>query len=92
MNQSVVQFLPLILLFVVFYFILIRPQQKNQKKRNAMLASVKKGDKVITIGGLHGTITDLDDDTVTLRVSDTTRVVFERSAISSVRQAAEESK
>jgi preprotein translocase subunit YajC len=89
MNQTLVQFLPLILLFVVFYFVLIRPQQKNQKRRNAMLASLKKGDQVITIGGMHGTITDLDEDTVTLRVSETCRIVFERTAISTVKTAEE---
>ncbi|QKG84140.1 preprotein translocase subunit YajC [Kroppenstedtia pulmonis] len=88
--QNLVQFLPLILIFAVFYFLLIRPQQKRQKERNAMLSSVKKGDKIITIGGLHGTITDLTDDRVTLKVNDTTRLIFERSAINSVVNSEEE--
>lgn len=88
--QSLVQFLPLILIFAVFYFLLIRPQQKRQKERNAMLSSVKKGDKIVTIGGLHGTITDLTDDRVTLKVNDTTRLIFERSAINSVVNSEEE--
>jgi preprotein translocase subunit YajC len=79
---------PLVLMFVVLYFLLIRPQQKRQKTRNQMLASLKKGDKVVTIGGLHGTIQDINDDTVVLRVNDVTRMTFDRSAINSVTQSA----
>lgn len=76
--------IPLILMFVVFYFLLIRPQQKRQKERMTMLNALKKGDKVITIGGIHGTIVDLTEDRVTLKVSDNTRLVFERSSVNSV--------
>ena len=75
---------PFILVLVIFWFLLIRPQQKRQKERNAMLQSLKKGDKVITIGGLHGTITDLTEERVTLKVSDNTRLVFERTAVNAV--------
>lgn len=75
---------PFILMFAVFYFLLIRPQQKKQKQRNSMLNQIKKGDKVTTIGGLHGTIVELTDDTVVLRVNDTTKMTFERSAINAV--------
>lgn len=56
--------LPFVLMFVVFYFLLIRPQQKKAKQRNAMLNELKKGDKITTIGGLHGTIVEMADDTV----------------------------
>lgn len=80
--------LPFVLMFVVFYFLLIRPQQKKQKQRNQMLHQLKKGDKIVTIGGLHGTIVELTDDTVVLRVNDTMKLTFERSAISSVSQSA----
>ena len=76
--------LPFILMFVVFYFLLIRPQQKKQKQRNQMLSQLKKGDKIVTIGGLHGTIVELTDDTVVLRVNDVTKLTFDRSAVSSV--------
>ena len=78
---------PLALMFVVLYFLLIRPQQKRQKTRNAMLNQVKKGDKVVTIGGLHGTIIEITDDIVVLRVNDATKMTFDRSAINSVSQA-----
>ncbi len=75
---------PLILMFAVLYFLLIRPQQKRQKTRNQMLKSLKKGDKVVTIGGMHGSIMEITDDIVVLRVNDVTKITFDRSAINSV--------
>lgn len=69
-------------MFVVFYFLLIRPQQKKTKARNGMLKALKKGDKVVTIGGLHGTIMEISDDIVVLRVNDVTRLTFDRGSIS----------
>src|SRR5690606_18810187 len=80
--------LPFVLMFAVFYFLLIRPQQKKTKTRNMMLSQLKKGDKVTTIGGLHGTISEITDDTIVLRVNDTTKMTFERSAINNVVQSA----
>ncbi|CAM4191371.1 preprotein translocase subunit YajC [Paenibacillus typhae] len=73
---------PFVLMFVVFYFLLIRPQQKKTKTRNAMLKALKKGDKIVTIGGLHGTIVELSDDIVVLRVNDVTKLTFDRGSIS----------
>ncbi|MNW60111.1 preprotein translocase subunit YajC [compost metagenome] len=73
---------PFVLMFVVFYFLLIRPQQKKTKTRNSMLKALKKGDKVVTIGGLHGTITEISDDIVVLRVNDVTKLTFDRGSIS----------
>ncbi|ANE47192.1 preprotein translocase subunit YajC [Paenibacillus swuensis] len=77
-------FLPLILMFAVFYFLLIRPQQKKQKQRNSMLSAIKKGDKVVTIGGLHGTVLEMNEDTVVLRVNDATKLTFDRSAVNTI--------
>lgn len=74
--------LPLVLMFAIFYFLLIRPQQKKQKTRTSMLSSLKKGDKVVTIGGLHGTIMEITDDIVVLRVNDVTKLTFDRGSIS----------
>ncbi|CAM2853151.1 preprotein translocase subunit YajC [Paenibacillus sediminis] len=74
--------LPFVLMFAVFYFLLIRPQQKKQKTRTAMLNALKKGDKIVTIGGLHGTIVELTDDTVVLKVNDVTKLTFDRNSIS----------
>lgn len=76
--------LPLVLMFAIFYFLLIRPQQKKQKQRNAMLGALKKGDKVVTIGGLHGTIVELKEDTIIVKVSEATKLTFEKGAINQV--------
>ena len=75
---------PIIILVLFFYFLLYRPQKQAQKKRDAMLAALKVGDEIITLGGMHGKITELDDKSVTLRVADGVNIVFERSAISAV--------
>jgi preprotein translocase subunit YajC len=71
----------IIAMFALLYFVLIRPQNKQRKQHSALLTSLKKGDKVVTIGGLHGSIVEISDERVTLKVSDTTRLVFERGAI-----------
>jgi len=84
--------IPLVLVFVIFYFMLIRPQQRKTRERNAMLRALKKGDKVTTIGGLHGTIVELTDDTVVLKVNDVTKLTFDRSAINTIAARASESK
>ncbi|HJV44282.1 MAG TPA: preprotein translocase subunit YajC [Bacillota bacterium] len=76
--------LPLVLMFAIFYFLLIRPQQKKQKQRNSMLSELKKGDKVVTIGGIHGTIVELKEDTAILKISEATRITIERGAINQV--------
>ena len=68
-------------IFAIFYFLLIRPQQKQKRDRETMLAAVKKGDRVVTSGGLHGTVSGLTEHTVTLRVADQVRLEFDRSAI-----------
>ncbi len=77
-------FVPLILLFVIFYFLLIRPQQKQQKKRQEMLKNLKKGDRVVTIGGLHGVIKEIDETMLSLRVADNLNLKFSRAAIDRV--------
>ncbi len=71
-------------IFLIFYFMIIRPQQKRSKERDKMLANIEKGDKVVTSGGMHGTISGIDEKTVLLQVGDNIKLKFERSAISSV--------
>ena len=73
--------LPLILLFVIFYFILIRPQQKRAKEHRKLLENLKKGDKVLTAGGLYGTIVNLEGNEVILQVADKVRVKVNRNYI-----------
>lgn len=85
--EAIIPFTPFIAMFVLLYFLLIRPQQKRQKSRSALLSNLKKGDKVTTIGGLHGTIAELTDDVVVLRINDTTKLTFDRSSINNVRES-----
>jgi len=73
--------LPLILLFVIFYFILIRPQQKRAKEHRRLLENLKKGDKVLTAGGLYGTIVNLEGNEVILQVADKVRIKVNRNYI-----------
>ncbi len=79
-------FIPIILMFVIFYFLLIRPQQKRQKEHRNMVSNLKKGDRVITSGGLYGRITGIDDTTLTLEIADKVRVKVGRSNVSAMVQ------
>jgi len=77
-------FVPLILMFAIFYFLLIRPQQKKAKAHKAMLSAVKKGDRVVSSGGLHGVITGLSDEVVTMEIAPKIRVKVSRGSIAGV--------
>ncbi len=77
-------FMPFIIVAVVFYFMLWRPQQKQQKQRKEMLDSLKKGDRIVTIGGIYGEITALKEDYVTIKVADKVEIKVSRSGINSV--------
>ncbi len=82
-----VQFVPLILIFVVFYFLLIRPQRKKDKEAKAMLDNLKVGDRICTIGGIYGTIVRIKDDVLTIEVGEQkTQMVFARWAVRNVEQ------
>ena len=78
---NLAQFVPLILIFVVFYFLLIRPQQKKAKEHQNYLANLKKGEKVVTTGGIHGQIAGLTDTVVTLEIAENVRIKVNRGAI-----------
>ena len=75
---------PIILMFVLFYFLLIRPQQKKQKAVQQMQNDLKKGDKVVTIGGLHGIVDAVDEGKVVIKCGDGSRLTFDRNAIRDV--------
>jgi preprotein translocase subunit YajC len=76
--------LPLLFMFAIFYFLLIRPQQKQRKKIQEMHAALAKGDKIVTIGGLHGTIDAIDENIVVLLVNDNKKLTFDRNAVREV--------
>ncbi|MBI0576476.1 preprotein translocase subunit YajC [Neobacillus cucumis] len=88
--QGIGTLLPLILMFVLFYFLLIRPQQKRQKNVQNMQSSLKKGDKIVTIGGLHGFIDSIDDNKAVIKCGDGSRLTYDRSAIREVTDASKE--
>ena len=82
--------IPLVLIFVIFYFLLIRPQQKKAKEHKAMLESLKKGDKIVTSGGIYGVIEAVGTNTVTVKIGENVKVKFGKAYIAAVRALAEE--
>ena len=88
--NPLINLLPIILIFVVFYFLLIRPQKKQQDEHRKMIASLKKNDEVITSGGIHGTIVNVKEHTVTLKVDDNVKVEVQKNSIASMKRKASE--
>ena len=88
-------FLSTIIMFggmaLIFYFLMIRPQQKKQKALQKMISEMKKGDRVVTIGGVYGTVHSVKESTVVIKVDDNARIEFSKSAIASVISKAEQS-
>ncbi|MDI6686742.1 MAG: preprotein translocase subunit YajC [Desulfobacterales bacterium] len=80
-------FIPLILMFVIFYFLLIRPQQKKQKEHRLMVSNIKNGDQIITTGGIHGRVTSVSDSTLTIEVADRVRIKINRNNVSTLLQS-----
>ena len=80
-------FIPLILMFVIFYFLLIRPQQKKTKDHRQMVDSLKTGDRIITSGGLHGRITGVSENALTVEIAEKVRVKVNRGSVTALMQA-----
>ncbi len=80
-SNQIMAFLPLILLFAVFYFLLIRPQQKRARTHKSFIENLKKGDRVVTSGGMYGTITGVTDEAVTIEVAEKVRIKVLKNAI-----------
>ncbi len=91
MSQTTYSIIMLIVFFAIFYFLLIRPQQKRQKEVQKMQAGLQKGDKVVTIGGLHGFIDSIDENTVVIKCGDGSRLTYDRSAVREVLEKADKS-
>ena len=72
------------LIFVIFYFLIIRPQNKKQKEAQKMIEAIKKGDKVVTIGGIHGVVQNVKESTVVIKVDDDSKIEFSKSAVAHV--------
>ncbi len=75
---------PLVVIFAIFYFLMIRPQQKQQKKQKEMLAGIRKGDKVVTRGGMIGTVYGVVDNVVTFEVAENVKIKFSRDAVAGI--------
>jgi len=83
-GSGIASLIPLVLIIVIFYFLLIRPQQKRLKAHQAMIGELKKGDKVVTSGGILGTVQDVSEDTVRVEIADKVRVTVKRDTITSL--------
>ncbi len=82
--SPIISLLPWVMIIAIFYFVLIAPERKQRKKREAMLDAVKKGDKVLTTGGMYASVAAVNEDSITLQASDDVRLRFSRSAIAQV--------
>jgi preprotein translocase subunit YajC len=79
-----VTMLPLLLIFVVFYFFIIRPQKKRETERKALIEAVKKGDRIVTLGGIHGTVQQVDDASLLVQVDSNVKLRIDKNAVASV--------
>jgi preprotein translocase subunit YajC len=80
--------MPVVLIFIVFYFLLIRPQKKAQDEHKKMVEGLKKNDEVITAGGIHGTIMNVKESTVTLKVDDNVKIEVQKSSVMTMKRKA----
>jgi preprotein translocase subunit YajC len=83
-NTTLVFVVQMVAIFAIFYFLLIRPQKKEQQRHQAMIAALKKGDEVVTSGGIIGTVVHAEEDRITIKTAETTRLVVERGRIARV--------
>ena len=86
---AIFQFLPLIIIAVLFYFLLIRPQQKKQKEHQKLISSIKTGDKVVTSAGIHGIVSNVKEHTILLKVADNVKIEMDKAAVTTVTKASE---
>ncbi|MDN5941185.1 MAG: preprotein translocase subunit YajC [Nitrospira sp.] len=90
--STILSLVPFALIFVIFYFLVILPQQKRAKQQKTLLEALKKGDKVVTASGIWGTVTNLGKATVTLQIADTTKIRIQRDQIARLRGGDDEDK
>jgi preprotein translocase subunit YajC len=89
-GSSFTAFIPLILMFAIFYFLLIRPQQKKAKAHKETLSTLKKGDQIVSSGGLHGVITGMSDDVITMEIAPKVRVKISRGSVAGLLKRSQE--
>ena len=84
--NPLINLLPIILIFIIFYFLLIRPQKKQQDEHRKMIGSLKKNDEVITSGGIHGTVMNVKEHTITLKVDDNVKIEIQKGSVSTIKR------
>jgi len=84
--SPLVQFLPLVLIFIIFYFLLIRPQKQKEKEHQKMLAGVDKNDDVVTLGGIHGTVVNVKEKTLILRIDENVKMEIEKNSVAYIKK------
>ena len=92
MMAVIMQFLPIVAIFILFYFLLIRPQQRQRKEQAARIAALQTGDKVVTTAGIHGIVHNIKETTVVVKVGEGTFIEFDKPAVATVRKKDTESK
>ena len=83
-QSAITSLVPLVIMFAIFYFLLIRPQQKKAKEHKALLEALKKGDQVITAGGMHGKISAVEDNIVTIEVANNVNIKFNKAHVAAI--------
>ncbi len=84
--NSVMNLVPLVLIFVIFYFMLIRPQRQKDKEHKMMLANLNKNDEIVTLSGIHGTIVNVKDKTITLRIDENVKIELEKNCVAFIKK------
>ena len=86
-GSPLVSLMPIVIIFVIFYFLLIRPQKKTQEEHKRMVSGLKKNDEVVTSGGIHGTIVNVKDNSVVLRIDDNVKIEVQKNAIGTLKKS-----
>ena len=83
--SPLIQLFPLVLIFIIFYFLLIRPQKQKEKEHQKMLAGINKNDEVVTLGGIHGTVVNVKEKTLTLRIDENVKMEIEKNSVAYIK-------
>jgi preprotein translocase subunit YajC len=84
--SPLVQLFPLALIFIIFYFLLIRPQKQKEKEHQKMLANINKNDEIVTLSGIHGTVVNVKDKTLTLRIDENVKIEIEKNSVAYIKK------
>lgn len=84
--SPLIQFFPLVLIFIIFYFLLIRPQKQKEKEHQKMLTGIDKNDEIVTLGGIHGTVVNVKEKTLILRIDENVKMEIEKSSVAYIKK------